>query len=362
MKPEDVVQAAYEAAFLPEFWPSVCDSLARLTGGDGCLIHSMSPQNRVKSVTSPQLTAVAERFSQSDVRSLLPAKQLAKMPFAFQRDIDLLDEVEFATDPVKNQFLTPIGLTWQMGDVVLEPSGHMFVFDVLRRTEGGPFPEASCHLLDEMKPDLLRAVFMASRVAFQEAKTAAQTLGDVGLPALVLSDVGRVTARNEAMEALEPLISTRSADRVQLIAPQVQVVLDEAIERLAGKPEVQSIPMPAGDDHPPLIINLIPIKRHARDVFSRSAALLVVNQVGSVGPPPLRVLSGLFDLRPGEARIAYDLASGLTLEESARRRSLTLQSARTYLKRVFQKTATGQQSELVSLLLGLGQGSSLHGR
>ena len=59
--------------------------------------------------------------------------------------------------------------------------------------------------------------------------------------------------------------------------------------------------------------------------------------------PPLRPT-------PAEARLAADLAAGLTLAQSAGRHGIAVKSARTYLERVFQKTGTHQQSQLVAML------------
>ena len=55
-------------------------------------------------------------------------------------------------------------------------------------------------------------------------------------------------------------------------------------------------------------------------------------------------------LTPAEARLAPDLPAGLTLAETAARGGVTVKSARTYLERVFQKTGTHQQSQLVAML------------
>ncbi|WP_027168427.1 hypothetical protein [Mesorhizobium sp. WSM3224] len=62
------------------------------------------------------------------------------------------------------------------------------------------------------------------------------------------------------------------------------------------------------------------------------------------------LLNALFDLTPAEARLAADLAAGLTLSETAAPGGITVKSARTYLERVFQKTGTHQQSQLVAML------------
>lgn len=62
------------------------------------------------------------------------------------------------------------------------------------------------------------------------------------------------------------------------------------------------------------------------------------------------MLSGLFDLTPAEARLAVELASGHSVQEAAMEIGIAVKSARTYLERIFRKTETSRQSELVALL------------
>ncbi|MGO4175064.1 helix-turn-helix transcriptional regulator [Bosea sp. TAF32] len=58
----------------------------------------------------------------------------------------------------------------------------------------------------------------------------------------------------------------------------------------------------------------------------------------------------LFDLTDTEAKFASALASGLSLTEAAMAQGVRISTARTHLARIFQKTNTRQQSQLVSLL------------
>jgi len=60
----------------------------------------------------------------------------------------------------------------------------------------------------------------------------------------------------------------------------------------------------------------------------------------------------LFNLTESEARFASALASGLSLTQAAEAQGVRISTARTHLARIFQKTDTRQQSQLVSLLRG----------
>jgi DNA-binding CsgD family transcriptional regulator len=61
----------------------------------------------------------------------------------------------------------------------------------------------------------------------------------------------------------------------------------------------------------------------------------------------------MFDLTVKEAQLAAALAMGQTVAEAATARGVSLATARTHLMQIFRKTGTGQQSQLVSLLLSV---------
>jgi DNA-binding CsgD family transcriptional regulator len=62
-------------------------------------------------------------------------------------------------------------------------------------------------------------------------------------------------------------------------------------------------------------------------------------------------LRELFLLTRAEARLACQLASGATLEQAAKAARVSVNTVRTHLARVFGKTGTCRQSQLVTLVL-----------
>lgn len=62
-------------------------------------------------------------------------------------------------------------------------------------------------------------------------------------------------------------------------------------------------------------------------------------------------LRRLYELTPAEARLAALLAQGSRLEEAAADLGVSLNTVRTHLKRIFSKTGTDRQAELVRLIL-----------
>lgn len=77
---------------------------------------------------------------------------------------------------------------------------------------------------------------------------------------------------------------------------------------------------------------------------------MVTNEVVTGEAPSINLLRDLFDLTPAEARIAPTLASGQSLREAADSGGIKFSTGRSYLERVFEKTGTHRQSQLVALL------------
>ncbi|MEH6792457.1 helix-turn-helix transcriptional regulator [Parasphingorhabdus sp.] len=66
------------------------------------------------------------------------------------------------------------------------------------------------------------------------------------------------------------------------------------------------------------------------------------------------LLADLFGLLPSEARLAKALASGRSLAEAAEQMGLTIETVRNYSKKIFAKTGTRGQADLVRYILANG--------
>ena len=73
----------------------------------------------------------------------------------------------------------------------------------------------------------------------------------------------------------------------------------------------------------------------------------------TVSTPSAEAIARVLNISPSEAGLVYQLARGASVAEAAKLCNLSVQSARTYLKRVFQKTRVRRQPELVRLVYSL---------
>ncbi len=194
---------------------------------------------------------------------------------------------------------------------------------------------------------------MTSRLAFREARSIADALGMVGLAAVVMDERGIVLAMNEEMETSQA-VRTGARNQFVIANPVVHAMVQDALARLSARaaPSVQSIPLAGEDGVPARIIHVVPVRRAARDIFVRGMAVLIVSPVGASGILGVGILAGLFDLTGAEARVAREIAGGATPEETAIRLGISIETVRTHLKRIFAKTGTHRQADLVRLLSG----------
>ncbi|MGE7367980.1 helix-turn-helix transcriptional regulator [Neorhizobium sp. NPDC001467] len=358
MRAEDTLaDRLYEAAMIPEMWEDACGALAATVGSSTASIFTVDTLGKHRFVTTSNIADAFGAFIESEHRfnNLRPIRAMERFPFSFARTTDLMTPEEYAGDAINRDFIHPHGMEWEAGYAFQEPTGHIVVISLMRAFGLAHFSVDDLQTLNRLKPDIARAAYMASRLSFKEARSMTQTLSMLGLPAAVIGDAGQVLVTNPELDALTPRIRTVAANRLIVDNPGARALLEDAIARYRGQaqPTVQSVPIPGYDGAPPLIAHLLPIRRAARDIFSRAMALLAVTEVAQVGPPDMRVLCGLFDLTPAEARVARGMALAQTPEMVAAALGVSVETARSHLKRIMRKTGTTRQAELVLLLSGL---------
>ena len=102
-----------------------------------------------------------------------------------------------------------------------------------------------------------------------------------------------------------------------------------------------------------MVAHIIPIRRSARDIFVRCAGVLVMTPLTLPQAPPIELVQSLFDLTPAEARVARRLTGGESVEDIAFTGGVSLNTIRTQVRGVLEKTGCRRQAEVVALLGGI---------
>jgi DNA-binding CsgD family transcriptional regulator len=181
------------------------------------------------------------------------------------------------------------------------------------------------------------------------ARIADQAIGQA--VAAVVQKSGRVLAVNNLLESLTSHFRPAAFGHLALVDPGVDRLFKQSIANAGDTTiPVRSIPLPATEDRLAAVIHVLPLVRSAHEIFSSGDMLVIANLVStSKKEVPLAILTALFDLAPSEAKLAARLAMGSSVSETAAELGVTVKTARTYLERVFAKTGTHRQSDLIRL-------------
>jgi DNA-binding CsgD family transcriptional regulator len=101
----------------------------------------------------------------------------------------------------------------------------------------------------------------------------------------------------------------------------------------------------AGDKR--LIVLVVPCRSDEADAPGESSSILFVSDLGSDPDMDLSPIARLYELTPAETRLLEALVRGERVGEYAKQTGITLNTAKSHLKRLFTKTQTSRQCELV---------------
>lgn len=128
--------------------------------------------------------------------------------------------------------------------------------------------------------------------------------------------------------------------------------LRSAVATCARESSASMIRLEGAGTHPGLTVTLSRIREAAPDAGRGGSLVVAVLRDETPVTVPEPMLQALFGLTLAEAKLAREVMRGDGLQACARRLGVAANTARTHLNRVFGKTGTKRQAELVRLLLG----------
>jgi DNA-binding CsgD family transcriptional regulator len=359
---DDLIDRIYEAAFVPELWSGVLETASNLSGSaNGALFvfNEHAPIRGRFSDASPEsaralkeVRPLFDLFLASDSWRVFPGvmRMYELQPARFVHVEDFMTPEQIANDP-QRVAARAVGIGVNLCTAIPVPNGELVTIVFQRWLNDGKYDQPAIDRMDVLRPHFARAGMIAARLGLDKARAAVAALETIGLAAAVMSGSGRVLTANPLLEEMRETFVATAQGRMALANPSANALFQEAVAGNRDDRVVRSIPVPASDSRPPIVVHILPLRRAAHDIFSGAEMLVAATPVSAsaIVPSP-SILAGLFDLTPAEARLAVALSSGRPLKQAAADSNITFKSGRTYLERIFAKTGTHQQSELVALL------------
>jgi DNA-binding CsgD family transcriptional regulator len=353
--PDTVLDRIYEAAFVPDQWP---DALQHVAHAHGCAAGAIGAWNDNGAPIGFRATPLTLALVEATMRNNDPHGAArfhalhAVQESRFKRVESLLSHDQLAADPIQRG-LRRIGIESQAATAIVMPSGDLVCISFERFEQDGLFNESILSALDALRPHLARAGMIAARLGLERAQATVSAMHTMGLPAAVMSANGRVLATNPLFESMPGTFISSSRDGLAIGDADANRLFQEIVSSSASRTEpiARSIPVAKREDRDALVIHLLPLRRAAHEIFSGGDLLVVATAArANAQVPSPAILMGLFDLTPAEVKLATALASGKSLQDAALDANITRSTSRTYLDRIFKKTGTHQQSQLVALL------------
>lgn len=348
-----LVDQIYEAAAIPELWPDVLQQFAERAGAAGGAVLAFGNQELrwrasadFQPVVQDYLEQVAARYGGRDPRTV---RLLGLSHRGFMGDLDVFTEAELLDNPMKNEFWLPRGLGWGIATHVNSPSGETIVFHAERGFGSGPHDADTAERLNSLRPHLARAAMLSNRISFERIRTAVETLTAIGLPAAAITKSSKVLLANESFLQVKHVWTTRAGDRLALLDDAANGQLADTLSALGLADGPFSIPVRNADAELAGVVQLVPIRLSARDIFTSTAAIVVLSEAGA-GIASSTLVEALLDLTPAELVVAKEVAAGYSSAQIAKRMGRSVTTIRNQVKSAMAKTGCSRQIELALLL------------
>jgi DNA-binding CsgD family transcriptional regulator len=364
-----VIALLYDAAAGHAQWPVALGAMTDLLGGFASTLLVWD-----NTIQRPVFQSMTDRFDPEAVRlyneyygALDRMRQLVPTYAVGQvaNSAELINPEEVAKSEFHNDFLIPNGGRFLLGATLSNEPSATASIGIHRGTAQGAFEKADSTLLKRVIPHLARATAIFHRTLSLEAKV---RLGQGALDLVpwlvILADAqARVLFMNEPAEAAVrtgdgfrlrggKLVSS-SAKGTEQLHHSIRRAVVESLDRSSG--QASSVVVPRREDRGSYAALIARLPRALEGLLANAtpAVMIVATDPLSQAMPPEGMLRQLYGLTTAEARVAVDIANGLTIDEIAMRCGVGRETIRTQMKAVFGKTDCRRQAEVASLLARL---------
>ncbi len=367
------IDRIYAAALDSEQWQAVVDGISEIFGGAPVVMGFAIPGDVAgprfgHDIEPPYLHTYMEHLFRDVPWS-------TRYHYAFMDHWGSIEEVlahvDLSATELYTEWLKPQGFAaeWPIGHSLSNAQGDpVGGFGVFRR-EGAPtFERSQFEVANLLVPHLRRAIEVHNTVhgAQRESLALAEAIDRLPTGLLLLDAKRRVLVKSRGAERILDAKDGFSVDSSGPVAEDarenatLQKLIADALDARAGE-EIRSagfvaVNRPSGERaYAVMVTPLLAAPPGGSMVRDAAVAIFVADPSARVSTPP-EVLSELYQLTHSEAELVRLLASGLSLDEAAEKRGVSLNTARSHLKHAFAKTDTSRQGELVRLIIsGLGQ-------
>ena len=364
----DFLDLLYDAALDSALWVPVMERFADMVGGTSVVVSRLSVKDGsgggMVARADPVWRAVyLEHFAQLNPLNNVenPASYLRNWAPRILTDEDWMPKEDLIRTEYYNDFLTPLDIHSVLMIRLARHGAATDVLNVSRPRGRSQFGASELDLAAKLHPHFIRAFRLSQKFAdIQQVKEGMASALDRSPHGIFLIDeTGRVRHANRVAEGLIAelgglrlaggQLTTATPDAARRLDALISSASSLDAERRTGG----SMAVPSPSRRTPLSLTVAPLRSERFEFLrNRLSAIVCVADPQSGASLPQQTLRDLFGLTPAEAKVAMAFFEGLTSKEAAENLGLSVHTVRVQLARIFEKTQTNRQAELVRLMMG----------
>ena len=359
----DLIGAIYDAALDHALWPAVLERIARFVDGRAAGLLSKDSVSKLGDIHYNW--GISEHYVRLYRDTHWKFDPLTPLLFSDVGEVtgrmDFVDDAEFREGRFYREWVAPQGLV-DAANVVLEKSATSFaILSVVRGEEHGQVDAAMRHRVGLLAPHLRRSVLIGRVIDLNAAQAAdfSELIDGLAASVFLLGADGRVIHTNAAGHEL-----LRDGTLVQLRGGRLSATdrnsHDALIDALqaAGGGDValgtRGIALPllsrSGER---FAVNVLPMRSSRRSLVAAgqgAVAAIFIHRAAQEIPTQPEVIAQTFRLTPAELRVLLGIVEIGGVSETAEALGIGEATVKTHLHRLFGKTGTSRQADLVKLM------------
>lgn len=224
-----------------------------------------------------------------------------------------------------------------------------------RAARDGPFEAADIAAAQAFLPHVTRAWRLGERRSRTETlnRHALLALDRLTIGVVLLDGRNRILAMNrEAAELIDTVECLSVVHDTLEIAPtgRAEKIASSPAGGGQGAPPFRMLPAPRDSGRGPVAVLTWPVGEPAASSNSGGSLVFISDPYRQSGRFDAAMVRRLYAMTPAEARMASKMAHGNSLNNIAQELGISIHTARTHLKRIFEKTGVERQAALVHVL------------
>ncbi len=349
----DILTTLHAGVFEQPPWTTFLQRLRQLTGADyvSLIFRQSDPrlQARIMSVGragrfDPQQLEELMIRAKRPYRRLLPNRPYALSEIVDARDSRHAEYLEYLRGRnIRFCFVLPVA----------EPGGGSGSLSISRSSSD--FAPAVRRLLSQLAPNIALAVRTLAGLERERlrADIAADAVRRLNFGWIGFDIKGMVLELDETAAHLFrscPGLKAVACGKHLPLADAARRALLETLAAFASEPGARPRAIHLSDE-PWLDMLVVPVRARSAATGVSPFAVGYVHGVAAASAERCEQLKQLFSLTHNEACLAIALTQGKSITEAAAELNLTRETARVYSKRIYSKTATRGQADLVRVIL-----------